>query len=43
VHLRILPDQLAAIDDWISKQKPELNRPEAIRRLVDLGLRAKRK
>jgi hypothetical protein len=42
VHLRILPDQYAAIDAWIAKQKePGLTRPEAIRRLVDLGLKAK--
>ena len=42
VHLRVLPDQSAAIDTWIAKQKePDLTRPEAIRRLVDLGLKAK--
>jgi hypothetical protein len=44
VHLRILPDQSAAIDAWITKQKePDLSRPEAIRRLVELGLKAKGK
>jgi hypothetical protein len=44
VHLRVLPDQSAAIDAWITKQKePELTRPEAIRRLVELGLKAKGK
>jgi len=43
VHLRILPDQSASIDAWIAKQKePELTRPEAIRRLVELGLKVKR-
>jgi len=42
VHLRVLPDQSAAIDAWIAKQKePDLSRPEAIRRLVELGLKAK--
>jgi hypothetical protein len=42
VHLRVLPDQSAAIDVWIAKQKePELTRPEAIRRLVELGLKVK--
>jgi hypothetical protein len=42
VHLRVLPDQFAAIDAWIAKQKePELTRPEAIRRLVEIGLKAK--
>jgi hypothetical protein len=44
VHLRVLPDQFEAIDSWIEKQKePELTRPEAIRRLIDLGLKAKGK
>jgi hypothetical protein len=43
VHLRVLPDQFAAIDAWIANQKePELSRPEAIRWLVDLGLKAKK-
>jgi hypothetical protein len=38
----VLPDQFAAIDAWIAKQKePELTRPEAIRRLVEIGLKAK--
>ncbi len=33
-----------ALDDWIRKQKePDLSRPEAIRRLVELGLKAKAK
>src|ERR1700680_3254852 len=40
VHLRVLPDQAAAIDAWIKRQKePDLSRPEAIRRLVELGLK----
>jgi hypothetical protein len=43
VHLRVLPDQSAAIDAWIAKQKEPLTRPEAIRRLVELGLKAKAK
>jgi hypothetical protein len=42
IHLRVLPDQSAAIDEWIAKQRePDLSRPEAIRRLVELGLKAK--
>jgi hypothetical protein len=42
VHLRVLPAQSAAIDHWIAKQKePELSRPEAIRRLVEIGLKSK--
>jgi hypothetical protein len=44
VHLRVLPDQSAAIAAWISRQKdPDLTRPEAIRRLVEIGLKAKGK
>jgi hypothetical protein len=40
----MLDDPLAALDAWIAKQKePELTRPEAIRRLVELGLKAKGK
>jgi hypothetical protein len=43
VHLRVLPDQFAAIGAWIEKQKePGLTRPEAIRRLVELGLKVKK-
>ena len=34
---------LSAIDTWIAKQKErDLSRPEAIRRLVELGLKAKK-
>jgi hypothetical protein len=44
VHLRVLPDQRAAIDEWIKRQKePGLTRPEAIRRLVEMGLKGKGK
>jgi hypothetical protein len=43
IGLRLPPDDLAAVDAWIAEQKgPELlSRPEAIRRLVELGLKAK--
>jgi hypothetical protein len=42
IGLRLPPDDLAAVDAWIAKRKePELSRPEAIRRLVEMGLRAK--
>jgi hypothetical protein len=42
VHLRVLPEQFSAIDAWIAKQKePDLSRPEAIRRLVEVGLKVK--
>jgi hypothetical protein len=38
-----LPDQSAAIAGWIKRQKePDLSRPEAIRRLVEIGLKAKK-
>jgi len=39
----MLDGRIAALDAWIAKQKePELSRPEAIRRLVDLGLKGKK-
>jgi hypothetical protein len=39
----MLDRPLAALDAWIARQKePELSRPEAIRRLVELGLNVKR-
>lgn len=33
--------QIAAIDAWIATQEAEISRPEAIRRLVELGLKGK--
>jgi len=33
---------LEMIDDWIARQKEPLTRPEAIRRLVELGLKVKK-
>jgi hypothetical protein len=36
------PD-LEMIDDWIARQKDPLTRPEAIRRLVEIGLTVKTK
>ena len=42
--VRLLDTPLAALDTWILKQKePDLSRPEAIRRLVELGLTVKTK
>jgi hypothetical protein len=35
--------QVASIDAWIAKQGEAISRPEAIRRLVKLGLKAKGK
>jgi hypothetical protein len=38
IHLRLLPDQLAALDQWIAHQSDMPSRPEAVRRLLVLGL-----
>jgi hypothetical protein len=43
IHLTLAPGPLAAVDDWIERQKEPYSRPEAIRRLVELGLTAKTK
>jgi hypothetical protein len=43
IGVRLLDDPLATLDAWIARQKePELSRPEAIRRLVELGLKARK-
>ena len=40
VMVKMHDPQLDAIDAWISKQKePDLSRPEAIRRLVEIALK----
>jgi hypothetical protein len=41
VLVRIPPAELEPIDNWTAKQKEPMTRPEAIRRLVELGLKAK--
>jgi hypothetical protein len=41
--VRMHDQQIAAIDAWIAMQDAEISRPEAIRRLVELGLNAKAK
>ena len=42
IGVRLLDEPLATLDDWIARQKEaELTRPEAIRRLVELGLTIK--
>jgi hypothetical protein len=39
VGVRLYPNMEAAINGWISRQaEPKPSRPEAIRRLVELGL-----
>jgi hypothetical protein len=40
VGVRLQPDQLDDLDGWTKKHAPDLSRPEAIRRLVELGLGA---
>jgi hypothetical protein len=41
--LTLEPGPLSEVDGWIEKQKEPPSHPEAIRRLVELGLTAKRK
>ncbi|UPJ54024.1 hypothetical protein IVB30_10505 [Bradyrhizobium sp. 200] len=44
IVVRMQPKSLAELDTWIGKQKPPYpSRPEAIRRLVELGLKSKTK
>ena len=43
VGVRVPPDELADIDDWISGQREPLSRPEAIRRLIKIALKKSRK
>ena len=38
IGVRILPDQLAALDAWIDRQLEPVTRPEAIRTMVALQL-----
>jgi hypothetical protein len=41
--VRMHDQQIASIDAWIAMQEIEISRPEAIRRLVEVGLKAKGK
>jgi hypothetical protein len=41
IHLTLAPEPLAKVDRWIGQQKEAHSRPEAIRRLVELGLTVK--
>jgi hypothetical protein len=43
VGVRVQPDMAKRLDDWRREQDDLPNRPEAIRRLVELGLKAKGK
>jgi len=39
VLVRLQPDQLAQVDAWMANQPlPAFGRPEAIRRLIEIGL-----
>ncbi|OIM94685.1 hypothetical protein BLN97_09455 [Bradyrhizobium elkanii] len=42
VNVRMTVDALQNLDDWRRKQEDLPGRPEAIRRLVELGLKAKK-
>jgi hypothetical protein len=41
MHVRLQPAEMASLDAWIAKQREPVSRPEAIRRLIEAGLRAK--
>jgi hypothetical protein len=41
--VRMHDEQLEAIDDWIEAHGEKISRPEAIRRLVEIGLKVKGK
>lgn len=43
VGVRVQPEMLGKLDGWRRKQDDLPGRPEAIRRLVELGLKAKAK
>jgi hypothetical protein len=43
VSVRLPPNELAAIDGWIARQKEEMSRPVAIRALVKMALGKARK
>jgi len=40
--IRLSTDMRAAVDTWAAKQDDEPTRSEAIRRLVEIGLKAKK-
>jgi hypothetical protein len=40
--VRMHDEQIAAINEWIDTQGEKISRPEAIRRLVEIGLRTKK-
>jgi metal-responsive CopG/Arc/MetJ family transcriptional regulator len=42
IGVRLQPDLLARLDRWASGQDDKPSRPEAIRKLIEAGLKAKR-
>jgi hypothetical protein len=42
IGVRVQPDMAKQLDDWRRKQEDLPNRPEAIRRLVEIGLKTRR-
>jgi hypothetical protein len=42
IGVRMPPQSVANVDAWMKKHAPDLSRPEAIRRLVEIGLRARK-
>lgn len=38
IGVRLQPDQLVVLDEWIAKQSRPISRPEAIRALVNVGV-----
>jgi hypothetical protein len=42
IGVRVQPDMAKQLDDWRRKQDDLPGRPETIRRLVELGLKAKK-
>jgi hypothetical protein len=43
VTIRLPEDVLEDVETWATKQEDDLNRSQAIRRLVEIGLKAKAK
>ena len=43
IGVRVDDNFLRNLMDWISENEPDMTRPEAIRRLVELGMKAKTK
>lgn len=40
--VRMHDEQIAEVDAWIAMQEMQISRPEAIRRLVEMGLKARK-